>query len=242
MKTRSVSLTILSIAVFFICWGISQLISIKMQQTLLSSLLFSIVFTGLIGCFIPIYFKNRFGWKYNKKSSNKTAGYIFLLLAIVFSTILSGAIFKVIELKYSWSIILKYILLFFPMSIGIGLFAFLLIPNTVKKWKKNRAKRVLLVISISIFFFVSFYIDSLFQDIELAATMGFIGLLLGLGYIFLRNFWIVYSSLFIIMLVNTLADNKYDDYNYWVVIISTLLSLTILAFDFIKNRKSKIGT
>jgi len=60
----------------------------------LSSLLFSIVFTGLIGCFIPIYFKNRFGWKYNKKSSNKTAGYIFLLLAIVFSTILSGAIFK----------------------------------------------------------------------------------------------------------------------------------------------------
>jgi len=209
---------------------------------LLSSLLFSTVFTGLIGCFIPIYFKNRFRWSYNKPSSNRAVGYLFLILAILFSIILSGALFKVIELQYSWSIILKYILLFFPMSLGIGLFAFLLIPNTINKWQKNRTKGVLLVILISIFFFLSFYIDSLFQDIELAATMGLIGLLLGLGYLFLRNFWIVYSTLFIIMLINTLADNKYDDYNYWVVIISTLLSLTILAFDFIKNRKSKIGT
>ena len=242
MKTRSVSLTILSIAFFYICWGVSQLISIKTQYSLLSSLLFSTVFTGLIGCFIPIYFKNRFRWSYNKPSSNRAVGYLFLILAILFSIILSGALFKVIELQYSWSIILKYILLFFPMSLGIGLFAFLLIPNTINKWQKNRTKGVLLVILISIFFFLSFYIDSLFQDIELAATMGLIGLLLGLGYLFLRNFWIVYSTLFIIMLINTLADNKYDDYNYWVVIISTLLSLTILAFDFIKNRKSKIGT
>jgi len=209
---------------------------------LLSSLLFSTVFTGLIGCFIPIYLKNRFRWSYNKPSSNRAVGYLFLILAILFSTILSGALFKVIELQYSWSIILKYILLFFPMSLAIGLFAFLLIPNTIKKWEKNRTKGILLVFLIGIFFFLSFYVDSLFQDIGLAATMGLIGLLLGLGYIFLRNFWIVYSSLFIIMLVNTLSDNKYDDYNYWVVIISTLLSLAILMFDFIKNRKSETGT
>ena len=125
------------------------------------------------------------------------------------------------------------------MSLGIGLFAFLLIPNTIQDWEKNNMKSVLLIISISIFFFLSFYIDSLFQDIELAATMGFIGLLLGMAYLFLRNFWIVYSALFIIMLVNTLADNKYDEYNFRIVIISTLLSLTILTSDFIKNRKIK---
>lgn len=160
-----------------------------------------------------------------------------MVLAIIFSTVLSGAIFKVVELKYSSILILKYILLFFPMSLGIGLFAFLLIPNTVQDWEKNKMKSVLLMLSISIFFFLSFYVDSLFQDIELAATMGFIGLLLGLSYLFLGNFWVVYTTLFIIMLVNTLADNKYDEYSYWVVIVSTLLSLTILTFDFIKNRK-----
>jgi len=88
-------------------------------------------------------------------------------------------------------------------------------------------------------FFLSFYVDSLFQDIELAATMGFIGLLLGASYLFLGNFWVVCPALFIIMLVNTLADNKYDEYSYWVVIVSTILSLTILALDFIKNRKCK---
>lgn len=238
MKTKLISLTIFSIVLFYICWGISQLISIKTQQSLLSSLLFSIVFTGLIGAFIPIYFKNRFRWSYNKPSSSKILGYVFLILAIIFSTVLSEAFVKVIELKYSWNLILKYILLFFPMSLGIALFAFLLIPNTIQGWENNKIKSVLLVVSISIFFFLSFYIDSLFQDIELAATMGFIGLLLGLGYLFLRNFWIVYLSLFIIMLVNTLADNKYDEYSFWIVIISTLLSLTILMFDFIKNKNT----
>ncbi|HHT22262.1 MAG TPA: hypothetical protein GXZ87_02965 [Bacteroidales bacterium] len=239
MKRKSTTLVILSIAVFYIGWGISQLISIKTQQLLLSSLFFSIVFTGLIGSFIPIFLKNRFHWNYNKSASNKIAGYLFLIVAILFSTILSGALFNVIELRYSWNLMLKYILLFFPMSLGIGLFAFLLIPNTIQDWEKNKINSVLLIISISIFFFLSFFIDSLLQDIELAATMGVIGLLLGVSYLFLRNFWIVYSALFIIMLVNTLADNKYDEYNYGIVVISTLLSLTILTFDFIKNRNLK---
>lgn len=239
MKTESTFFVILSIVFFYIGWGVSQLININTHNSLLSSLFFSVIFTGLIGCFIPIYLKNRFRWNYNKPSSNRTVAYLFLVLAIIFSTILSGAFVKVIELKYSWILILKYILLFFPMSLGIGLFAFLLIPNMIQDWKDNRIKSILLVISISAFFFLSFYIDSLFQNIELAATMGFIGLLLGLGYFFLRNFWVVYLILFVIMLVNTLADNKYDEYNYWVVIVSTLLSLTILTFDFIKNRKSK---
>lgn len=222
---------------FYICWGVAQLISIRTRYSLLSSILFSIVFTGLVGCFIPLYFKNKFRWNYNKPGSNKALGYIFLVLAIIFSTALSGAFVKVVELNYSWILISKYILLFFPMSLGIGLFAFLLIPNTIQDWEKNIKKSVFLVISISIFFFLSFYVDSLFRDVELAATMGFIGLLLALGYLFLRKFWIVYLSLFIIMLVNTLSDNKYDDYNYWIVIISTLLSLTILTIDFIKNTK-----
>jgi uncharacterized membrane-anchored protein len=109
----------------------------------------------------------------------------------------------------------------------------------IQDWNKNKIKSVLLVFSISFFFFLSFYVDSLFQDIELAATMGFIGLLLGAGYLFLGNFWVVCPALFIIMLVNTLADNKYDEYSYWVVIVSTILSLTILTLDFIKNRKCK---
>jgi hypothetical protein len=52
-----------------------------------------------------------------------------------------------------------------------------------------------------------------------------------IGYLFLRSFWVVCSALFVIMLVNTLAGNKYDEYSYCVVIVSTLLSLTILTLD-----------
>lgn len=233
----SVFQTVFSFALLYICWGVSQLVSIKTQHSLLSSLLFSTVFTGLAGALVPIYLKNRFRWSYNRPSSNRPLGYLFLVLALVFSTVLSGALIKVVELQYSWDLILKYILLFFPMSLAIGLYAFLLIPNVIRDLKG--LKSASLVFSISVFFFLSFYVDSLFQDISLAATMGLIGLLLGLGYLFLRNFWVVYSVLFIIMLVNTMADNKYDDYNLGVVIVSTLLSLTILAFDLVKNKGSQ---
>lgn len=239
-KKQSIFFGLFSVALFYICWGVSQLISVETQHSLFSSLLFSIVSTGLIGCFIPIYLKNRFRWSYNKPSSSRILGYLFLILAILFSTVFSGAFVKVIELNYSCSLILKYILLFFPISLGIGLFAFLLIPNTIQDWDKNKKRSILLIILISIFFFFLFYVDTLFQDIGLAATMGVIGLLLGMSYFFLRNFWIVYTALFIIMLVNTLADNKYDEYNFWIVIISTLLSLTILMFDFIKSRKIRL--
>ncbi|HRV17200.1 MAG TPA: hypothetical protein P5317_04205 [Myxococcota bacterium] len=235
----SVFQTAFSFALFYICWGMSQLVSIKTQHSLLSSLLFSTVFTGLAGALVPIYLKNKFRWSYNRSSSNRPLGYLFLILALVFSTVLSGALIKVVELQYLWDLILKYILLFFPMSLAIGLYAFLLIPNLIPDWKG--IKGALLVFSIGTFFFLAFYIDSLFQDMMLAATMGFIGLLLGLGYLFLRNFWVVYSVLFIIMLINTMADNKYDDYNLGVVIVSTLLSLAILGFDLIKNKRN-LGT
>jgi len=239
LKKQFIFCGLFSIAIFYICWGISQFLSTEMQRPLLSSLLFSILFTGIIGCFIPMYFKNRFRWNYNAPSSNRILGYGFLLVAIIFSTFLSGALSRFVELNYSPILILKYILLFFPMSLGIGLFAFLLIPNMVQGWKNNKKRSAILVISIGMFFFLAFYVDSLFQDISLAGTMGLIGILLGLGYIFLRNFWVVYSALFIIMLVNTLADNKYDNYSYWMVIVSTLLSLTILTLDYIWNRKRK---
>lgn len=237
MKIRLTIISLLIIALFYISWGLAQFMAIEMQKTLLSSLIFSILFTAIIGCGIPVYLKNSLYWKYNRVSSNKIAGYAFLILAIIFSTLLSGAFAKVVELGYSWDILLKYILLFFPLSLAISLFAFLLIPNTIQGWESDKVKGVLLIISISIFFFLAFYIDSLFRDIALAATMGFIGLLLGLGYFFLRKFWILYSALFVIMLVNTLADNKYDDYSLWIVIVSTLISLSVLIIDFIENKK-----
>jgi len=163
MKTKSLFWAFISIAVFYTCWGVSQLISINTRYSLLSSLLFSIVFTGLIGCLVPIYFKNRFRWSYNETGSNRLIGYLFLVVAILFSTILSGALLKVVALQYSWLLLLKYILLFFPMSLGIGLFAFLLIPNMVTGWRNDKKKSVLLVIAIGIFSFSHFTLTHCFK-------------------------------------------------------------------------------
>jgi hypothetical protein len=241
MKRRLTIWTIMSIAIFYISWGIPQFIKYKINDNILSNIIFSIIFTGVVGCCIPIFFKNKLEWTFNRPGSKRVIGFLLLVITILFGTLLSGAIFKVIELEYSWIIILKYVLLFFPMSLAISLFAFLMIPNTINGWMSNKAKGLFLVISIALFFFFAFYTDTLFRDIELAGIMGFLGLLFGLCYYFLRNFWMVYFGFFITMLINTLADNKYDEYQFWIVITSTLFSLIVLGIDLIKNRRKNFA-
>ena len=236
MKQYSSIKILTAIIFFYSLWGISQLLNIKVENSILPHILFSIIFTGIAGCLIPIMLKNTYEWTYDRTDSKNILGLFFLVFTVIFGTIFSGAIFQVIKLHYSLGMVIKYVLLFFPMSLAISLFAFLVIPNLIDGWTNKKSKAILLVSSIALFFFISFLIDSLFTDMSFAGIMGLLGLLFGISYIFLRNFWIIYLGFFITMLINTLAENKHDEYQYWIVILSTLLSLLILLYDYLKNK------
>jgi hypothetical protein len=225
-----------SILLFYISWGVPQLLSQKMGNSILPDLIFSTIFTGIAGCLIPIIIKNKFNLTYNQARSRKILGFVILIFTILFSTVFSEAIFQVIELNYSSLMIIKYIFLFLPMSLAISLFAFHLIPNTIDQLN-IKAKGLVTVFAIAVFFFFGFLVDTVFGELELASIMGFLGLMFGLSYIFLRNFFIVYIGFFITMLINTLAENKYDEHLVWLVILSTTISFSIIGYDYLKNRK-----
>jgi hypothetical protein len=236
MNKELTIITVIALIAFYLAWGIPQLLVQKMDGSTYPDFLFSTVFTGITGCLVPILIKNKFDLTYNRSVKRRILGILILILTILFGTIGSGAFIEAVKIDYSFLLILKYILLFIPMSLGISLFAFHLIPHVIDKLN-TKAKDLITVVSIGVFFFIGFLIDSVFGDFELAGIMGVLGILFGLSYIFIRNFWIVYLGFFLTMLTNTLAENKYDEHSYWIVIMSTLISLIIIAFDLLETRK-----
>lgn len=228
---KSILIIILATIAFYAAWFFPQYMNYHVGEDIYTQILFSIVFTGFFGCFVPILIKSSNNWKYSFNQRNRSIGLFFLVLTVVIGTIFSGALSELIKLDISFIIILKYAFLFIPMSLALCLFAFMILPNFLNEIKVKQ-KNTLLVGSIALFFFFGFLVDTLFQDIGLAITMGILGLLFGLSYLYLRNFWIIYLSFFLTMLVNTLAENKYDDYPLWIAIISTLFSFSILFADY----------
>ncbi len=155
---------------------------------------------------------------------------MLFLLTLVSGVVFSGALTKTIELGYSAIIVLKYALLFFPMTLGISLFVFLLIPGLINKYfLSNPLNLIVTSISTWPFFFIGFFIDSTFGNIELAFTMAFLGLFFGLSNWFTKQFWITFPGFFITVLFNTLSEGKYGDYSFIIVLASTIISLIILS-------------
>jgi hypothetical protein len=159
-----------------------------------------------------------------------------LLVSLVIGLIFSGALHNTFKIGYSVEVVLKYILLFFPMPLGISLFAFLILPRLLDKINLNNLTNLTVTsILTGAFFFIGFFIDSSFANMELAFTMAFLGIFFGLSNWFTKNFWITFFGFFTTVLCNTLSDGKYNNYPLIIVLISTLLSFGILAFDLKKK-------
>ena len=240
-KMKNSIYLISAIMFFYLCWGIPQFF---MQNNLLSPTLnnwfFSIIFTGIAGCLIPILLRNKTNVAYSLKVTNrsKIIGLLLLLLSLVFGLLFSGALFKTIQLGYPAAIILKYILLFFPMSLGISLFAFLLLPRLTDSIFYKPINLIITSILTGAFFFIGFFIDSTFGNTELAFTMAFLGIFFGLSNWFTKNFWITFPGFFITVLINTLSEEKYGDYSLIIVLVSTAISFMILLVDIHNIRSS----
>lgn len=224
-------ITILSLLFFYLSWGTAQYIAQETNEGVFSKVLFSLIFTCLSGCLIPILIKGKFRIAYNRKSKNSLAGWIFIVITVLLGVFGSGAFNKFIELNYSFFVFLKYVLLFFNMSLAISLFAFLIIPEVLSSISE-KSKGLITVLTIGLFFFIGFEVDTLLKDTELAFTMGLLGFLFGMAYYFLKNFWIVFFALYGTILINTLSENKYDDFPFWILIVSCAISITILLVDF----------
>ena len=231
----------LSLFVFYICWGFPQISNTYgiIENKLFLSTFFSIVYTGLAGCLLPILLINKFDIKANTSDrilTKSIIGYLFLIITLVFTVFFSNALSDTLSHNYSPIIYIKYVLLFFPMSLALSLYGFILIPALFQQMNNKLLKAIFTVISTGLFFALGFFIDSSFGSIELAITLSIIGLMLSIANILIKNFWVVFVGFFIIMLFNTLGEAKYIDNNIYIVIASSLLSGGIMFYHLAKRK------
>lgn len=233
----------LAIVFYYLCWGIPQFFNhYNLLSPVLNNWFFSVFYTGIAGCLIPVILRRRYNFEYylETKKSYKLIGYSFLVLSLVFGLIFSNALADTIKLGYSATTIIKYILLFFPMALGLSLFSFLLIPRLVDRMKLNKPLNMILTMAFTgTFFFLGFFIDSTFGNIELAFTMAILGIFFGISNWFLKNFWIAFFAFFITMLFNTLSEDKYSDYLLIIVLSSTVISFSIMITDILLKRRGQ---
>jgi hypothetical protein len=234
---------ILAIVFYYLCWGIPQFFNkYNLLSPILNNWFFSVVYTGIAGCLVPIILRSKYNFEYylKTKTSSKLIGLLFLVLSLVFGLVFSEAIINTIRLGYSAFIVIKYILLFFPMALGLSLFSFLIIPRFIDSIMSNKPLNLILTSVITAtFYFLGFYIDSTFGNIELALTMSFLGLFFGISNWFTKNFWITFTAFYITMLFNTLSEDKYSDYSFLIVLSSTAISLIIIITDILHNRRGQ---
>lgn len=243
MKKTTKDFTYLGCAalIFYLGWGIPQFFDKNnILNPYINNWFFSVFFTGITGCLFPIIIRNKLGLEYIKKTKvrNFIIGIIVLIITLIVSIVFSDALSKVLQLKYTLTNIFKYVFLFIPMSFGLSIFAFLLIPRLIDQLSVSKITNFIISsILTGCFFFIGFFIDTTFGDIELAATMAILGILFAISNFLTKNFWLTFIAFFLTMLFNTLAENKYDEYPWIILFVSIVITSSIIISDLIVKIK-----
>lgn len=137
--------------------------------------------------------------------------------------------------------ILKYLLLFLPMSFGICLQCFYLIPTVIRLiTDRPILQGILMPISSGLSLSIGFAFDTLFTNWELVSVMFIMGLIIGMSWYLIRSFIWIYLTFSLMILVNTLVEGKYYHYPWTAVIIGFLSSLLIVVYFLIKRASNRI--
>lgn len=237
-RLQALSLVIGALCIFYIAWGLPQFFSeYQLFQPYINDAIFSYGFTLIAGAVLPIYVRRKLAYSYVEKSSLPAlfGGSLLLLITVLIGVVFSEALSQTLSITYTFPLIVKYLLLFSAMAFALCIFAFLLIPKVLALFINRRSLHLIATLLFTaLFFFIGFLVDTVFKDLELALTMGILGLLFALSHYLTKNFWLTYLGFFLTMLFNTLAENKYGNYS-WLTLSLCFggISITII-FDIFR--------
>ena len=226
--------SLLTFLTFLLTWTLLQLLLLKGPDSfrLIGELLWVIAFYGIAGIYLPQKVRKKYDFKYElgcRSSFYFGMGLILLFALLGFGVFGSGSFSEIVKAKISISGYIKYILIFVPMSFAISLHIFHIIPNTILS--KTRSKRLGIVILLIVSGLASglcFAGDTLLGDIEVIAVMIIFGVLFMGVFILTGSFLITWIGYFLVMYANTLAEGRYFDYEWYVLILGFLFSLSML--------------
>lgn len=226
---NKLSLMLLAYVGFLMTWGLGQA-GAKLggeAVSLFSLVFFMVVHIAGFGIAIPLYISRKFGYRYHSSVSltRTITGMAALLLALIAGVFFSDALPKLRANPPSMEGIIKYLVLFIPMALGICLQSFFLIPRTIESLIGDKPLTLwLAVMGSSISIGLGFWVDQLFSTFEIAIVMMVLGIFFGLGSVLTRSFYLTYLFFLPTMLVNTLSEGKYYGFPWGALIIGFIFS------------------
>jgi|GEM_PF-6435598 len=241
MKTKSNEIlfsTALSYAAFLLTWGIGQALDLWLGESgvFIQLTFFMVVYIALTGIAIPLVLARRFGFPIHAPTTkwNMLGGMGALLLVSILGIFFSDALPLLKASPPSLGGIIKYLLLFIPMSLGICLQCFFLIPRSLEAvFPKRRWTSIVVVLSSVIAIGAGFWVDQLFVSFELALIQMYLGIFFAVGALLTRSLPLTYAFYVVTMLFNTLSEGKYYAYPWSALVIGFFAAS--LAIVFRKN-------
>jgi len=226
--------SLLTFLTFLLTWTLLQWLLLKGPDSfrLIAELLWVIAFYGVAGIYLPQKVRKKYAFKYglgHQRPFHVGIGLILLFALLGFGIFGSGAFLEIVKAKISISGYIKYILIFVPMSFAISLHLFHIIPNTILlKTRSKRLGTVILLIVSGLASGLCFAGDTLLGDIAVITIMIIFGVLFMGVFILTGSFLITWIGYFLVMYFNTLAEGRYFDYEWYVLILGFLFSLSML--------------
>jgi len=221
--------TLLAYLGFLTTWGVGQVTARLTGEVaiFLSLVFFMVVYVAIFGVAIPLYLSRRFSYTYHSPvSKTRTiAGLMVLLFVFIAGVFFSDALPKLQAAPPSIEGVIKYLLLFSPMALGICLQSFFLIPRTIESLIGDKPSTLwLAVIGSSVSIGLGFWVDQLCSSFEIAIVMMVLGVFFGLGAILTRSLYVTYLFFLPTMVVNTLSEGKYYGFPWGALIIGFVCS------------------
>ncbi|MFZ5911334.1 MAG: hypothetical protein ACOYYU_15080 [Chloroflexota bacterium] len=234
----------LSYIAFLLAWGIGQALEgwLGKDGIFFQLTFFMVVYIALTGIAVPLLLARRFGFVLSTPAPKwrKTGGFLALGIVLVASVFFSDALPLLKAHPPSAAGVLKYLLLFVPMALGICLQCFFLIPRSLEAalpghWWTSLLAVVASVLTVGL----GFWVDQLFISPDQALIQMMLGVFFALGALLTRSFSWTYACYLIAMLVNTLSEGKYFEYP-WAALgigfVAACLALLVHAWDSKKTR------
>ncbi len=239
---KSFLLTLLAYLGYLLTWGVSQVWANAQGEAAAfwSLLFFMTIHVAVFGIAVPLYLIRRFGFVLKASTSHRglAIGLAALVLVFIAGIFLSGSLATLSKDPLSIAGIVKYVLIFVPMALGICMQCFVLVPQAVKIAVGSKSWASIAAIFIAaVSVGMGFWVDQLFTNPEDALTMGILGVFLGIGAQQTRSLILPYLFFFPVMLVNTLAEGKYFD-SPWSALLIGFSICTLVVFYFWQSRPS----
>lgn len=191
---------------------------------------------GILGIMVPVIEGRKLGLAYDHPSSpNHTKiGIIFSIAAVAVEIALFSSWFTILRHNPDDIIRIKHILMTLPISIAISLLFFFIVPSLVESTITRRpASRIITIILSGAAMGFSLFAETGFARINVFAVMTLVGSLAAAGHLFTGKFFLTFLTIFLAIYANSLAELRYVDCSWPVVISGFIFCIGILVTVFI---------